>query len=99
MYITFTSSKVNEQESRDADQFLEGFLPRFKRQPGVVAIFHYNRPDKGDEVTVTVWESEDAVKAYRQSELIKEPMAFEAAHNLPTTREGYPLVYATSRQI
>jgi len=99
MFITLTSSKVTEEQSREVDLFLEGFLPRFKQQPGVLAIFHYNRPEMGDDVTVTVWESEDAVKAYRQSALIKEPLAFESDHKLPTTREGHPLVYAASRQI
>jgi len=99
VYITFTRSKVTEEQSREVDTFLADFLPRFKGHPGVLAVFHYNRPEKGDEVTVTVWENEGAVKAYRQSALIEEPIAFESAHNLPTTREGYPLVYATSNQI
>ena len=99
MHITITRSEVTEEQSREVDQFLAGFLPRFKSQPGVLAVFHYNRPEIGDEVTITVWESEDAIRAYRQSELIKEPIAFESDHDLPTTREAYPLVYAASRGI
>jgi len=46
-----------------------------------------------------VWENEDAVRAYRGSELIKEAIAFEKAHNMPATREGYPLTFATSKEV
>jgi len=96
MFITFTISKVSEDQLPAIDKFLSQFMPRFKQQPGVLAIFHCNRPDKGDEMTITVWESQEAVQAYRQSDLIKEPIAFEASGNMPTTREGYPLDYASS---
>jgi len=93
MFITITSSKVDSVQLEKVEKFLAEFLPRFQKQPGVNSIYHFDRPDKGDEVTVVVWESEDAVKAYRQSELIKEAIEFEKANNLPATREGYPLKY------
>ena len=93
MFITITSSKVDSMQSEKVDKFLAEFLPRFQKQPGVNSIYHFDRPDKGDEVTVVVWESAEAVKAYRQSELIKEAIEFEKANNLPATREGYPLKY------
>lgn len=99
MVITFTSSKVDEKQSRELNEFLNEFLPKYKLQPGILAIYHFNRPDKGDDVTITIWENQAAVQAYRQSNLIKEPMSFEATHNLPATREGYELIYATSKQI
>jgi len=99
MFITFTSSKVPEEQMPAVDEFLSGFIPRFKEQPGVLAIFHCNRPDKGDEMTITFWESEEAVQAYRRSDLIKEPIAFEKSRGLPTTREGYQLLYASSSAI
>lgn len=93
MFITITSSKVDSMQSEKVEKFLAEFLPRFQKQPGVKSIYHFDQPDKGDEVTVVVWESADAVKAYRQSELIKEAIEFEKANNLPATREGYPLKY------
>lgn len=93
MFITITSSKVDSVQLEKVEKFLAEFLPRFQKQPGVNSVYHFNRPDKGDEVTVVVWQSEDAVKAYRQSELIKEVIEFEKANNLPATREGYPLKY------
>jgi heme-degrading monooxygenase HmoA len=99
MFITFTSSTVTEGQGRQVDEFLAEFLPRLKRQPGVLGIYHFSRPDKGDELTVIVWQDEEAVRAYRQSELIKESMAFEEEHHLPSTREGYPLIYAVSDKI
>jgi heme-degrading monooxygenase HmoA len=62
--------------------------------PGVIAIYHYARPDRGDDSTVVIWESEVALKLYRQSELVKEAMAFEKKLNLLATREVYPLTYS-----
>ncbi len=92
MFITITTGKVTKEQAQEVDQFLSGFLPRLKReQPGVVATYHFNRPDKGDSVTFIVWESEEAVQAYRQGELIKLPMEFEKSHNMPSIREAYPL--------
>ena len=99
MYITFTSSKVDEKQSREVGEFLADFMTKFKLQAGDLSIYNFNRPEKGDETTITIWENEAAVQANRQSKLIKEPMAFEATHNLPTTREGYELIYAASKQI
>jgi hypothetical protein len=66
-----------------------------KQQLGVVAIYHYSRPDKGDESTVVIWESAEAVKSYRESDLIKEAIAYEQKLGLheTTTREGYPLIF------
>jgi heme-degrading monooxygenase HmoA len=93
MFITITLSKVDTVQLEKVEKFLAEFLPRFQKQPGVNSIYHFDRPDKGDEVTVVIWESEEAVKAYRQSELIKEAIEFEKANNLPATREGYPLKY------
>jgi len=95
MFITITSSKVTPEQSRQVEAFLGGFLPRLKQQPGVVAIYHYARPERGDEITIVVWKSQEAVKAYRESDLIKEAIAIETQLNLPATREGYPLVYGT----
>jgi heme-degrading monooxygenase HmoA len=92
MFITITTSKVTKEQSEAVDKFLSGFLPRLtKEQPGVIAAYHFNRPDKGDDITFIIWESEEAIKAYRQGELIKLPMEFEKIHNLPSTREAYPI--------
>jgi heme-degrading monooxygenase HmoA len=95
MFITITTSKVTPEQMKQVEGFLEGFLPRLKHQLGVIAIYHYARPEKGDESTIVVWENQEAVKTYRESDLIKEVIAFETRHNLPATREGYPLVYGT----
>ncbi len=98
MFITITTSKVTPEQSKQVENFLNDFLPRMKLQQGVVAIYHYSRPDKGDESTVIVWESPAAVKAYRESDLVKEAMAYEQKLGLQdmTTREGYPLIFSAS---
>ena len=91
MYITLTRSQGTPEQLSQAGTFLAEFLPRLKKQPGVIAAYHFDRPDKGDDFTIIVWESEDAVKAYRQSALMKEALAFEQSHHLAASREGYPL--------
>ena len=94
MFISITSSKVTPDEGKKVEKFLNRFLPRLKQQPGVHAIYHYSRPDKGDETTVIIWKDEDSLKRYRKSDWVKEAMAFEQQMNLPSTREAYPLLLA-----
>jgi heme-degrading monooxygenase HmoA len=99
MFITITTSKVTPEQSKQVESFLRDFLPRMKQQHGVVAIYHYSRPDKGDESTVVVWESPEAVKSYRESDLVKEAIAYEQKLGLheATTREGYPLIFSANQ--
>ncbi|MBI4186412.1 MAG: hypothetical protein HY530_02760 [Chloroflexi bacterium] len=94
MIISITSSKVNPEQAPEVEKFLQEFLPRFKREPGVIAIYHYKRPEKGDEATIVIWGDEKSLKRYREGVLIKEPIAFEQKLGLQTTREAYPLVLA-----
>jgi heme-degrading monooxygenase HmoA len=93
MFITFTTSKVTPEQLQEIETFLHEFLPRLKQQPGVLAIYHCARAELRDEITIIIWENEEAVQAYRKGNLIKEAIAFEQAHHLPSTREGYPLIY------
>ena len=100
MFITITASKVTPEQHKQIEDFLKGFLPRMKQQPGVVAIYHYARPDKGDESTIVIWEIPAAVKEYRESDLIKEAIAYEQKLGLQsvTTREGYPLIFSANQK-
>jgi heme-degrading monooxygenase HmoA len=93
MFITLTTGQGTPEQIQAATTFLQSFLPRLEQQPGVVAVYHYTRPEHGDHTTVTIWESEDALRAYRASDLVREALAFEQANNNPVTREGYPLGY------
>jgi quinol monooxygenase YgiN len=93
MYITITTSKPTQEQLPQVEAFLQQFLPRVQQQPGVLAVYHYVRPDKGDDSTLIVWEDEAAVQAYRASALVREAIAFEQANDLAATREGYPLRY------
>lgn len=96
MLISITSSKVNSEQAEKVEKFLKEFLPRFKQQPGVIAIYHYKRPEQGDEATIVIWENEELLRRYREGDLIKEPIAFEQKLGLQTTttREAYPLALA-----
>ncbi len=99
MYITLTRSEGTPEQLRKAGEFLDAFLPRLKGQPGVRAVYHFDRPDKGDDYTIIVWDDAAAAKSYRQSDLAREAMQFEQSHSLPATREGYPLALGLSDKL
>jgi Uncharacterized enzyme involved in biosynthesis of extracellular polysaccharides len=94
MFITVTTSQPKPDQVAEVELFLANFLPRLEQLPGVVAIYHYARPDQGDDITLIIWESQEAAKNYRVGTLFKEAHAFEKELNLASTREGYPLAYA-----
>ena len=93
MYITITKSQVPPDKLEKVESCLKEFFPRFQKQPGVISIYHYARVEFGDESTIVIWEDQESVKAYRESELIKEALAFEESLGLKSSREGYPLIY------
>ena len=95
MVISLTRSRVTPKQAQQVEEFLQGFLPKVKGEPGVVAIYHFYRPDPGESTTLIVWETEEARQAYRQSALIEEAVAFERKLGLASIREAYPLTYAT----
>jgi quinol monooxygenase YgiN len=45
MYITITTSKPTPEQLPEVEAFLHQFLPRVQQQPGIVAVYHYVRPD------------------------------------------------------
>jgi heme-degrading monooxygenase HmoA len=92
MYISFTSSRPAKEQSQQLEEFLETFLPRMRKFTGVRAIYHFARPENGEDTTIVIWESEEVMKQYRESELIKEAIAFEKKNKLPSTRESYSLI-------
>jgi heme-degrading monooxygenase HmoA len=96
MFISFTStsSRMTMEQSARLTKFLEAFLPRMRKFPGIQAIYHYDQPEKGTASTLVIWESQEAMQNYRQSELIKEALAFEKEYGLPGTREAYPLIFS-----
>jgi len=94
MFITVTTSRPKPNQAAEVELFLANFLPRVEQVLGVAAIYHYARLEQGEDVTLIIWESQDAVKSYREGSLFKEAFAFEKELNLATTREGYPLAYA-----
>ena len=93
MVISITSSQLTPQQLEQADHFLQSFLPRLKKFPGVVNICHYAGPGEGKTTTLILWESEQALKQYRGSELIKEAIAFEDKIGQRATREAYPVSF------
>jgi heme-degrading monooxygenase HmoA len=94
MIISITSGRYTLEQSQNTKAFLEKFLPKVRSFPGVKAVYHFEKPDKNEESTIIIWESEEALKHYRDSDLVKEAIAFEKTRNLPTTREAYPLLFS-----
>jgi heme-degrading monooxygenase HmoA len=93
--ISLTASRVTSEQAKEVDDFLHGFLPRLQREPGVVAIYHFYRPEPGESTTIVVWESDEARQAYRQSALIEEAIGMERRLGLSSTREAYLLSFAS----
>jgi quinol monooxygenase YgiN len=96
MYISVTTARPKPEQAAEVELFLANFLPRLEHLPGVVAIYHFVRPEHGDDITLIIWESHEALKNYREGPLMKEVDAFDKLLNLHPTREGYPLACAES---
>ena len=94
MMISITTGKYTEEQARQSEMFLKDFLPRMKQFPGVRTIYHFAQPDKGAESTIVIWESAEALTAYREGDLVKEAVAFEKKMGMPTSREAYPILTA-----
>jgi len=88
MIVTMTEGHPNEAQGVQTEAFLAEFLPRMKMEPGVVEILHYTDAESRAAVTVVVWESEAAVRRYREGELIKEAIAFERRIGESARRSG-----------
>ena len=88
MVITITASQIGEEDLDAVEAFLSEFLPRMKREPGIVEIVHHAQRDQGRATTLVMWESEGHVKQYREGHLIKEALAFEQSMRLKSTRDG-----------
>jgi heme-degrading monooxygenase HmoA len=89
MLLTATTSRLlTKEQLQQVEDFLGKFLPRMKRQPGVIEILHYARLDQGQAITIVIWESEEDIRGYREGDLVKEAMAFEQSLGISTTREG-----------
>lgn len=93
MYLTITRSQVSDEQRETVEAFLSGFLPRLERTFDVEAAYHFDRPDNGETWTIIVWSDQEAVQAYRESDLFEEAIAQEHELGLRSTREGYSLSY------
>jgi quinol monooxygenase YgiN len=93
MFISFTTSKATPEQAKAVRDFLAGFLPRMEREAGALAAYHFDRPDRGDDITIVIWPSREVAMKYREGELINEVRTFEETQGLLVTREGYELSY------
>jgi heme-degrading monooxygenase HmoA len=91
MFVTITKTKESSQSYVETEKFLKSFLPKLRKFPGVTGVYAYYDKENGEGNTIVLWESEDAVKAYWSSELIKEPAEFGKSKNVTITRALYPV--------
>jgi hypothetical protein len=96
MHVTITKTKESSQSYVETEKFLKSFLPKLRKFPGVTGVYAYYDNENGEGNTIVLWESDDAVKAYWSSELIKEPNAFGVNSNVTITRESHPLTISLS---
>jgi heme-degrading monooxygenase HmoA len=95
MVISITSgSQITPEQFRQTEEFLHSFLPKLKNFPGVVHIYHYAGPDQSSGNTLIIWENEQALRVYRESELVKEAIAFEKKSGENVSRQSYPLLFS-----
>jgi len=97
MFITTTTSKPRADQMENVETYLAAFLPRLKELPGIIAVYHFLRPEQQEDVTIIVWKDQTALKNYRESPLFQEAVAYEKENQIPSAREGFPLVYPVSQ--
>jgi hypothetical protein len=73
MVITITASQMDAKKLEAVEAFLSDFLPRMKREPGIVEMVHYVQNDLGKVTTLVIWESEDRVRKYREGPSSRRP--------------------------
>lgn len=93
MFITTTVGRLKPGQLELVEAYMADFLPRLRQVPGVEAVYHYLRPDPAEEVTIIIWRDPEAIKTYRASPFFQEAARFEQEHQIPSQREGFPLVY------
>ena len=94
MIITITTSHLTPEQFRQSEVFLPSFLPKLRTFPGVINLYHYVGPDPHSRTTLVIWNSEEALQAYRQSDLVKEANTHAERVGEQVTRETYPLLYS-----
>ncbi|MBM3940052.1 MAG: hypothetical protein FJ318_04005 [SAR202 cluster bacterium] len=95
MYITYATIPVPSERTHQVEAFLQRYLAQVGKLPGVRAVYHHFRPDKGDEMTLIVWESEADARRYQDSDLLRGAGRYAKALGLGNARrEGYDLPFA-----
>jgi heme-degrading monooxygenase HmoA len=91
MLISITSSKPNDEERQRIDEFLESLLPRVQQFSGTQSVCHFWRAEESESVTIIIWESEEAMMNFRESDIVQDVMRFEQEVGVPARREVYQL--------
>jgi hypothetical protein len=94
MLISLTISRTDQEQARKLEVFLGEYVIRMRQYPGVIAIYHFKRPVHGDEITITVWESDYALRAFGESDLMAELQDFERAAGIAVSREAHSVLLA-----
>jgi quinol monooxygenase YgiN len=89
--ITTASMQFSPSQAKEIASFLKTYLPQMRKVPGVIAIYHYSKPENAGGSTIAIWENEASLKQYRDGDLFREAITFMKKVNVTTTREAYPI--------
>jgi len=88
MVITITASQMDAKKLEAVEAFLSDFLPRMKREPGIVEMVHYVQNDLGNGHDARHLGKRGPRPEVPRGALIKEAIAFEQSQQLSSTRDG-----------
>ena len=92
LFVRITS----ELDAEELDRRLLDRRPRFREVPGLVQKLYGRDPASGDVCGIYFFEDEDALAAFRESDLAKTiPAAYEAVN---VRRETYDVLYPLWRE-
>ncbi|MFQ6028146.1 MAG: YdhR family protein [Dehalococcoidia bacterium] len=78
MFIQFVKFKSGLSEDQ-ARQVMEERAPQFRALPGLLQKYYVCDTQTGEYAGIYVWDSEESMNEFRQSELAKSiPMAYQA---------------------
>lgn len=78
MYVQFVKFKSGLTDDK-ARRTMEERAPQFRAIPGLVQKYYVREPETGEYAGIYLWESEEALNAFRNSELARSiPEAYVA---------------------
>lgn len=79
MYVQFVKFESGLTDD-DVRRTMEERAPQFRALPGLVQKYYVHEPETGEYAGIYIWESEEALDEFRNSDLARSiPAAYEVA--------------------